>query len=363
MTRRPLASEAKHSQLARILADEIRAGIHKTGETIPSQNVLAERYGISVTTVREALSALEQQGLVRCVQGKGTFVIWEPNGERPVAREFIGLVTFNIAHPYSAEVVRRMQFSAQARGYSLLLSCHSRDASDAREEYQRMREHHVRGVLVGPLKGQEELREVLGGRPAPNDLVAFDCQGPVDAHCFVVDQTTGVLQAVEHLVSLGHRRICMLSAEEQVRPWNRRRGFEMAIDRFGLDPAECRTVHRPYLGFPDVAHRVTQELLGGDYRPTALLCHNDEGAFGVLRALREAGLRVPRDISVVGFDNVEVAQFAEVPLTTVDMRTHEIGELAVGLLHEAVQGLLQGGYRHVVVPSQLVVRDSTGPAP
>lgn len=350
---------AKYRQLLALLRDEIRAGVYQPGQAFPSQNALSERYGVSVTTVREALSVLAHQGLITRINGKGSFVNKVPSEATVPTQHILGLITFNVAHPYYSEVIRRVEQTARQRGFSLLLSSQSLTADEKRADLDRMRRHQAQGIILGPIAGQEELDEVLRGEPAPHNLVVFDCGEPVSAHCFATDQTVGTMEAVEHLVSLGHQRIWLITAEDRRWCWGRRRGFELAVERFGLDPTLCRVIFRGGAGHRDVAYATMRQLLNGPELPTALLAHCDVAAFGILRALNEAGLSVPDDMSVVGFDDIETAAYAQVPLTTVDRQLRDIGEHTVHLLQQALDGGPGVPYRQVVVPSRLVIRGST----
>lgn len=347
---------AKHQQLVRLLEDDIRAGVYEPGDQFPSQNALSQRYGVSVTTVREALSVLVHQGLITRINGKGTFVCDIARDEARPSDSLVGLITYNVAHPYYSEVVRRVEQAARQHGLSLLLSTQSNTADEQRAALAQMQQHHARGVILGPIACQEELDGLLGGEMAPRNLVVFDAMEPMAAHCFAVDQTVGMLEAVEHLVSLGHRRIWLLTAESQSWRWGRRRGFELAVERFGLDPVQCRVIFKGALGHYDIAYATTQQLLRGPELPTALLAPCDVAAFGMLRALNQAGLRVPDDVSIIGFDDIETARYSQVPLTTIDRGLRDLGEHTIELLRRALTG---APLSQVVVPSRLVVRDST----
>jgi len=169
----------------------------------------------------------------------------------------------------------------------------------------------------------------------------------------------GLQQAVDHLVALGHRRIAHIDGGRAPGAAQRRRGYRQAMHRHGLD-ADIRIVHGG-LTEEDGAE-AARELLIATPRATAVAVFNDRSATGVLDVFRKAGLVVPRDISVVGFDDSRLARLSHVDLTTVAQDAGRMATLAVGRAIDRVDGSATGG-REIVIPPRLIVRGTTAALP
>jgi DNA-binding LacI/PurR family transcriptional regulator len=169
----------------------------------------------------------------------------------------------------------------------------------------------------------------------------------------------GVATAVEFVAGLGHRRIVHVDGGSGTISDLRRGGYEAAMRRLGL--AEALRVIPGGLT-EDSGARAAQTVLGSHPRPTAIIAFNDRSAMGLLDTLIRAGVDVPGDVSVVGYDNSTVSRLAHIDLTTVDQNTHELTESAVAALIERLDDG-RTDHREVVLHPSLVVRGTTGPPP
>jgi DNA-binding LacI/PurR family transcriptional regulator len=163
--------------------------------------------------------------------------------------------------------------------------------------------------------------------------------------------------AVEHCVSLGHRRIAHVAGRESVAARRRRTGYERAMDRFGL--AEYSAIVEG--GFTEAeGYRGGRELLKRPSLPTAVFAANDLCAIGVLNALEEADLSIPRDVSLIGYDNTSLAALRHVSLTSIHQPGEDMGRKAMDLLYERIhEGRTEP--RHDIIAPSLVVRSTTAP--
>jgi DNA-binding LacI/PurR family transcriptional regulator len=201
-------------------------------------------------------------------------------------------------------------------------------------------------------------RADLGRAGVP--LVVVDPRRPVEAGVLAVGATNfrGGLDATAHLVSLGHRRIATITGpQEQDDAVARLAGYRTALIQAGL-PVDDDLIRTGDYGV-DGGFRAAGLLLRLDDPPTAVFAGSDDAALGVLRAAREHGVRVPRDLSVVGFDDLPVTPWLDPPLTTVRQPLAEMGDAAVTLVHRAREGTR--GPAHLELATRLVVRESTAP--
>ncbi len=175
-----------------------------------------------------------------------------------------------------------------------------------------------------------------------------------------IDEQMGVYHAIHHLTSLGHRRITYIrSAIKNEESLEREAAFEAAAVRLGLDRGDIRYLDA--LPNAQDSYRVLYQALQEAPPSTAYFAANDTMAIGALRALKQAGCRVPENVSLIGFDNVNIGEAVDPPLTSIDIGKHEIGALAVSrLMEQTAKGVGRFNVR-MLVGTQLVVRGSTGP--
>jgi LacI family transcriptional regulator len=268
----------------------------------------------------------------------------------------VGLLVLDIGNPFFTDLARGVEDVAADHDLTVLLC--SADASPERQDrhLQFFEEQRVDGTLVTPVDGDRRRLDQLRGRGTPVVLVD-DAGGPADCSVAVDDVTGGAL-AGEHLLELGRRRIVYVTGPDTIRQCaERERGLRRAVAAAGLDPD--RVIHRvqvPSLT-GEAGHQATDRVLADD-RTDSVFCANDVVALGVLRGLLEAGRRVPDDIALVGYDDIEFAGTAAVPLTSVRQPAREIGRTAASLLLEEIAA---PGHHHrqVLFTPELVARPST----
>jgi DNA-binding LacI/PurR family transcriptional regulator len=191
-------------------------------------------------------------------------------------------------------------------------------------------------------------------------VVFYDVGSPgPNATNVKTDYYRGMQRVVEYLYSLGHRRMAFIDHHADLQPLeDRKRSFHRAVARFsnGMVSAEAHGSDSPGGGY-----RATRSLLDSGFKPSAIICVNDFMALGVLRALREHGLAVPKDVSVVGYDNIGLSEYAMPALTTVNVPRDQIGHAISSALLPA-QRSSASDVREIIIEPELIVRDSTGPA-
>ncbi len=222
-------------------------------------------------------------------------------------------------------------------------------------------------VAIGLSDGHPEVEQV---RVAGLPIVLVDSTALPEHPSIEVDDEGGARLAAEHLVSLGHRDFLVIGVEppHPVGRYDpegvvsrRLRGYRAVLQAHGIELADAAVVAGPAsIGGGWAAFTRAWE---DGLRPTAVLAMSDAMALGAMRAIREQRLRVPGDVSVVGFDDVDLAQFSDPPLTTVHQPVHRKGEEAVRLLLEIIERRAPERLEHHRLETRLIVRASTGPAP
>ncbi len=278
----------------------------------------------------------------------------------------LGMLTPNSSNPYFAEIVRVVEDRCFKAGYTLIL-CNTEDESPRQSVYLKvLAERRIDGLIVVSTGDDEALVSQLRGLTMPTVLLDREIDDP---GCDLVETAhmDGGLLAVRHLLSLGHRRIACIGGPAHVTAGEQRvAGWRLALAESGAAPETAELLWRGGFtsqGGYEAMHAILRADPGpgqGLQRPSAVFACNDLMAIGALRAIHESGLRVPDDISIVGFDDIELSAYTSPPLTTVAQPKDRIGALAVDMLLERVTGRRLEA-RKVVLPPELRVRASTAP--
>jgi DNA-binding LacI/PurR family transcriptional regulator len=269
----------------------------------------------------------------------------------------LGLIVSEITNPFFPELIQGFEDIAVEHGYEILISSTNYDPARMALCIRRMLERRAEGVAVMTFGVEKPLLEQLAERKVPLVFVDVGPERP-GISLLRVDYHHGIRQGVQHLAALGHRDIAFVSGPKRLH------SAQSRIAAFSKSLAECAIVADPAWivegdhtleGGTDAMDR----LLKSKHLPTAVMCSNDMTAIGVLHKLYRAGLRVPDDLSVIGFDDIHIAQVTIPPLTTIQMSCFELARAAVTALRAHVE---EGGEpkRQYKINTHLVVRESTG---
>ncbi|CAM4516018.1 LacI family DNA-binding transcriptional regulator [Nocardia ninae] len=266
----------------------------------------------------------------------------------------VGVMVSDLRNAFFADVVEGMDTAAQESGLELILNTGRRSAARERTALESLLAFRPGGIiLLSPILPAAAIRDAA--QQAPLVLVSRST-AITDVDTINDDGETGAALAVDHLASLGHRRIVHLDGGTAFTAAPRRRGYRAAMERHGLEPMVIPSEHTDSAGLAAVQKLLN--LFTRDNFPTALVCGNDFNAVGAMSALEEAGLRVPDDVSIVGYDNTSLAALRHVSLTTIDQPRVQMGRLAIEALVERLRADRTAPVRRRLQPS-LVVRATT----
>lgn len=350
--------------LADTLRTAIEQGIYPAGSAIPSERELCRSTGLSRTTVRRAIERLIEAGALYRVPGSGTYVGSEPPAAPAPALEHatLGLILPSLANPYFGELATAIEREATRAGYQLLLGQSNLTGHSEAPYLARYADDPVvKGVIT--LASASEIpasyeRLARAGKPF---LFVVRHAETVGADSVATDHVGGARDLMRHLIGLGHRRIAFIGARG-VRALRHYQGYSEGLREAGLPEDPQLLVQIAADDLEQVGEQGARELLARGAEFSAIFAQIDLVAVGALRALRAAGLRVPADVALVGFDNIPIAQHLDPPLTSVDHSVREIGRLAVLLLLDRISGRYDGPARRVTIQPQLVIRASSGVA-
>jgi len=273
----------------------------------------------------------------------------------------LALIVPDVANPFFTLIVRGAEDVARRARYRVILCDTRADLDIEREVIEEMIAHRVEGILIAPVsdRSRDHLRR-LGRFGVPFVLVDRTVPG-IDSDVVLGDSAAGARRLVEHLVSLGHRRIALIVETDEVSTArDRRRGYEAALEAAGIpfDPALVAEASvDPSGGFDGMGR-----LLQLEDRPTAVFTVNNLVALGAIEAVRAAGLDVPDDVALVCFDDIEYASRLYPFLTVMEQPAETFGTLGTQLLLERIEGRGPERRHVVVLPGEFVVRRSCGAA-
>jgi DNA-binding LacI/PurR family transcriptional regulator len=269
----------------------------------------------------------------------------------------IGVVVTNIADPFVAGVVSGIEDTAERHGYSVFLAnCHAEPQREVRV-VRSFEERRVDGIIVTSSRVGALYVPVMERMRVP--VVLLNNQHSSEfAHSVLIENVGASLEATRHLIGLGHVRIAYLGDRfGRQSDTERNAGYRRALQEAGIQFTADLVVDGN--GKPDGGEEAMARLLTLPDRPTAVFCYNDMTALGAMRQIRVSGLKVPDDISVVGFDDLYISQYLEPPLTTVRQPMRQMGRMAMETLLHIFDG--PHSTHNLRVEGQLVVRQSTAP--
>jgi GntR family transcriptional regulator of arabinose operon len=315
----------------------LRTGRLAVGDMLPSEADLCTRFSIGRNSVRTALTRLAHAGIVETRKGIGTFC----RAARGQLSMNVGFVCFHAESYIFPRIVQGCSQVLSRNGYQLLLSQTRYDPQKEREVLLNLRRKRVDGIVIEPY---------YDGSPASNldllkEMDRNDC--PVlmidnhfpgeDFSSIVMDDWAGGELVASHLVDKGHRRVGIVYGAKYPPKLRRRDGALRVLESRGaLVPEEWQVGYEGPVDSGALGAHLSALLGGAGPRPTALICTNDEEAIEVVRAAAGVGLRVPEDLSIISFDNSNLAALPRIELTSVDHPGRHIGLLAATILLQRI---------------------------
>lgn len=327
---------------------------------------VAHRAGVSYATVSHVINNtrfVSEETRAR-VQSAMSELNYRPNA---VARSLrsgrtntIGMILPDSSNPYFAEIGRVIEEEAFRSGYSIILCNMELDPAKENLYINVLMNRQVDGLIFCATGDQMPMLDELESQDIPAVFIDRDLPG-VEVDTVIVDNDQGGCIATQHLLDLGHRRIaCITGPASPITPSGRRvNGYEAALIEAGI-PVDHDLIR---LGdyHPRSGMEITEALLRLPDPPTAIFACNDLMALGAIRAANKLGLRVPEDISIIGYDNIDLTNFINPPLTTVSQEQETVGLWAVQALVRRITDKSLPTQK-AIIPTRLVVRESTAPA-
>jgi DNA-binding LacI/PurR family transcriptional regulator len=349
------------------IVDDIKSKVAskqlKAGDQLGSHAELASTYKVSLITVKKALATLINEGIVFSRVGKGTYVARPTAETEERGQQTIGLVLRDIRSPFFSRIMHSVEDAAYELGYHVLLSNSSGKAEKEEAQIARFRKFGVNGMIIASMSHRYSatptVRKLLH-EGFPFVMVSYIADEDIP---FVgSDHELGGYMATEYLAKQGYQKIGYINGEEGNLVGDlRRKGYERAlrarhrrVDKRLVYHLRMRGEWHDY----ESGYEIGKRFRKMEVKPDAFFVYNDLSALGFMDAILAQGLKIPDDVAVVGFDDIERGEYASVPLTTVRQPTALIGKEAMSLLVRFMEGKLIAP-RKVIKP-ELVLRESCG---
>jgi len=359
-----MVQEAKYKIVKKEIMDWILGGKVKPGEKISSEHDLSKFFSVSRQTIRQAIGELVNEGWLYREQGAGTFCS-DPQKDNPRENgKSIGVITTYISDYIFPSILSGIESYLTSHGYSMIFASTNNDLEREKQCLQMMMSKQIDGLIVEPTKSGSHNPNInyylnMEQNHIPYLMINQFYLELNPPHIILDDEKGGFL-ATEHLIHLGHKKIVGLFKSDDMQGVNRMRGFIRAIRENAL------------FFYPEMIITYTTEdkdIKPGESlkklfespltRPTAIVCYNDEMALKILHVIRELGLKVPEDFSIVGYDNSHLAEASEVQLTTINHPKEKMGLEAAQWLVDTIEGNQEKIAQSIIYEPELIIRKST----
>ncbi|MCF7803330.1 MAG: GntR family transcriptional regulator [Candidatus Marinimicrobia bacterium] len=352
-----------YRQIAKNIKEKIDTNVYEIGEKIPSQRELADNYDVSMITVKKAISDLINEDILYSRVGKGTYVAKKSSRSRIAEHNTIGLVLSDLKSPFFSLISHSVEMQASEEDYSLLLSNSSGQFEKEERLINRYLDMGVDGLIIASMSHEYKANKAI--RSLHEDgfpYVVVSYVADDDIYHVGTDHKAGAYIATKHLIEHGYEEIGFVSAETgNLLGDIRRKGFVKAVEEAGIGYDRTNMYTYPYSGeWNDYqsGYEIGKEFAQRDHLPEAMFLYNDLGALGFEEALNEKRIKIPEEVSVVGFDDIERSSYCNVPLTTIRQPTEEIGRLAVHKLIDLIKG--KNPEVRTILKPELIIRESCG---
>jgi LacI family transcriptional regulator len=357
------SAQPAHRRIYALLEERIASGAWPVGTRLPAEPEIAAQLGVSRGTLRRALARLRERGLVDGAPGRGSFVRSTSPSAPPGLPRIVGVLVPSVARPSVGALLMAIEDELDGLGYSMLVATSGSTPAQESGRARRMVSTGIAGLICYPIDHGADARlyRSLLDDGVPLVLVDRYLVG-LGTDAVLCDNVGGAFQATSHLAGLGHRRIALVTTDNLTTTSvaERREGYRLALAEHGI-PYDADLVSASLgvhaFSSPTSSVEVVSRFLEAT-RPTAVFALHDRVAFLVHRAATALGLRVPEDLSLVGFDAAAAVHEALPFLTSVEQPREQIGRTAARMLVDQVEGRRREIAKYVL-PTRLIILAST----
>lgn len=349
-----MVKEMKYQKVLIDIKNKIKSGYFKIGQTLPSENEMTTEYGVSRYTIRKAYDILEQEGYIYAEHGKGRFLS-EQMPHLKKSKNIVVITTY-ISDYIFPQVIKGIDNVLEQNGYSIILKNTNNMRKKEIECLQEVVEKDIEGIIIEPSRSQiycqhSELFSRLDAYHVPYVFIQGIYRQIMNCPYVIMDDYKGGFLVTDYLIKQGHKKIAGIFKFDDVQGQQRHKGYVKALQEAGrmYDPELVI-----WFNTEDRKVQPSEEIkrLSTIYKDIdGIVCYNDQIAIDVIEAINEMSLSVPEDISVVGFDNSNMAKTYPTRLTTVSHPQEKLGEMAAELLLK----LIQTGNSQSTIDNQILI--------
>lgn len=332
----------KYIEIFEFYRDKILNGEMKYSEKLPTEQEIGDMFSVSRHTVRQSILELEKQGYIYREKSKGAFVEKLVKEKRRNNKMIIVITTYLSEYIFPF-LIKGIDEVLSKNGYDILLLSTNNDKAKESEQLKKLLEYDVVGAIIEPTASalgntNIEYYEAIARNNIPYLMInaAYDKN---EQSYVAIDDEKGGYKICKYLIDLGHKKIAGLFKEDDIQGIERKNGYLRALEENNIEIDN--TIIGRFKTFEEEFYidGFTRSLLSKEDRPTAIFCYNDKVAMNVIKVVRELGVRIPEDLSVVGYDNDETISAAlDCGITTISHPKEELGRKAAEMLLSLING-------------------------
>lgn len=355
----------KYENVEKSIIDWVVTKKYKVNEKIPTESELMEMFNVSRDTIRKAINNLETKNYVYKKQGSGIYIAdWTENRENLKSSKSVAVLTTYISNYIFPNIIRGMEDTLYSESYSLLMSSTNNNVMFENVNLKNLLAHKVDGLILEPTKSafKNPNAEYLKSIVSKNiPVVTINASYPeIDVPSLLVDDFKGGKLATNHLISLGHRKLLGIFKVDDFQGINRMNGFVTECQQNNLEPSSGMIL--TFLSDEKTNSLPSQieYILSSPNRPTGIFCYNDEIAYLVSTIARELNIKIPEELSIVGFDDSYLSVVMQPNLTSIKHPKELMGKDAANLIIKLINN--NNHYDtsdSILYEPQLIVRKST----
>lgn len=349
----------KYIEIFEFYRDKILNGEMIYGEKLPTEQEIGELFSVSRHTVRQSILELEKEGYIYREKSKGAFV---QKLEKNKKSKMVMVITTYLSEYIFPFLIKGIEEVLSKNGYDILLLSTNNEKEKEKEQLKKLLEYDVVGAIIEPTASalgntNLEYYKEISRNNIPYLMInaAYD----KDKQSYVaIDDEKGGYTICKYLIEMGHKKIAGLFKEDDIQGIERKNGYLKALKDYNVEVDS--TIVGKFKTFEEEFYvcGFTKSLLSRNDRPTAIFCYNDKVAMNVIKVAREMGIRVPEDLSVVGYDNDETISTAlDCGITTISHPKEELGRKAAEMLISLIEG--ESEKVSYVFEPEIIVKNST----
>lgn len=347
----------KYAALKEYIKEQIKTEAIKYGDKMPSENELAGRFNLSRHTVRQALAQLVNEGWIFKEQGKGTFCSFRPKGD---SKNTVAVLTTYISDYIFPKIISGIEEVLSSEGYNMLLANTNNDKAKEARHIENLSRQKIDGIIIEPTKSADENvnQELLNRLKLNNIKIVYlnSYYDDMDSAYVIMDDLRGGYIATKYLIDIGHRKIAGMFKMDDKQGISRYNGYLEALKNNNIEVNDDFICKYNTNNKKTYTKNYIKNLIRKDKLPTAIVCYNDEIALRIIDTLSEYNIRVPEDVSVVGYDDSSLSLASQIKLTTIKHPKKEMGRQAARFIIDMIDG--KEDKPSIIYEPELVVRNS-----